>query len=140
MAQMFDAQQEALTQSVADAEAQDSLWRRSGLQSVRRSEEPRPLLCVAVDGQSGRDHERQKADGTRKVVWQTKARDSFFQMYRFVYWELLARMQQTLERARAAAQAQGSSVTPKTGLQTREMQAWRVLGRAMTDISIFVFL
>ena len=66
-----------------------------------------------------------KADGTRKVAWQTQARESFFQLYGLVYWGLLARMQQTLERVRAAAQAQGSRVTPKTGLQTREMRDWR---------------
>jgi Xaa-Pro aminopeptidase len=31
-----------------------------------------------------------KADGTRKVVWQTQTRDHFFQLYGLVSWGLLA--------------------------------------------------
>jgi hypothetical protein len=44
-----------------------------------------------------------KAYGTRKVVWQANTRDSFIQLYGLVYWGILARMQQTLERARSGS-------------------------------------
>ena len=80
-----------------------------------------------------------KADGTRKVVWQTKSRESFFQIYGLVYWGILARMQQTLERARITAREQGSTVTKNTGMRTREMCAWRSLGKAMTDQRVLMF-
>ena len=72
-------------------------------------------------------------------MWQTSTRENFFQIYGLVYWGLLARMQQTLERARDAAEKQGSQITRHTGMQTREMRAWRSLGKAMTDIRGLVF-
>ena len=77
-----------------------------------------------------------KADGTRKVVWQGRARSQFFQIYGLVYWGVLARMQQSLERARASASGE---ITARTGMQTREMKAWRSLGKAMTNIRVLVF-
>ena len=48
-------------------------------------------------------------------------------------------MQQSLESARAARVAQGKEVTSRIGLKTKEMRAWRSLGRAMLDIRVFVF-
>ena len=68
-----------------------------------------------------------------------RAESVFFQIDGLVYWGILARMQQTLERARTAAFDAGSSVTPQTGMRTREMRAWRSLGKAMTDLRSSVF-
>ena len=111
IAQMFDAQQEALMQSVADAEAQNQPLAAERL-AKRAQKCGAEAVALHRAGWTKWSRPRApKADGTRKVVWQTKARDSFFQLYGLVYWGLLARMQQTLERARAAAQSQGSRVT-----------------------------
>ena len=109
-----------------------SLWRQSGLQSVRRSVEPRPLLCIALDGQSGREHELQRQRAHGKWYGRQKhetASSSFTDWCTGGSWREL---QQTLVRAHAAAQSQGSRVT-------RVMRAWRGLGRAMTDIIIPLF-
>ena len=80
-----------------------------------------------------------KADGTRKAVYQNKARNSLFETFGLTYWGLQARMQQTLESVRVARMAKGKTVTAKTGLATKEMKAWRSLGRAMLDIRLLVF-
>ena len=48
-------------------------------------------------------------------------------------------MQQSLESARVARVTQGKEITAKTGLNTKEMKAWRSLGRAMLDIRVLVF-
>ena len=55
-----------------------------------------------------------RADGTRKAVYQNKARASFFKTFGLTYWGLLARMQQSLESARVAREAQGAQITTKT--------------------------
>ena len=133
---MFDAQQEALTHSVADAEAKSQPLAAERL-AKRAQKWGAEAVVVRRVGWTRRSRPRApKADGTRKVVWQRKARDCFFQLYGLVYWGLLARMQQTLERARAAAQSQGSRVTQKT----REMRAWRGLGRAMTESEFWLLI
>ena len=80
-----------------------------------------------------------KADGTRKVVWQTRSRDTFFKIYGFIFWGIQARMHQSLENVREARTKQGQVVTAKTGMRTKEMRAWRSLGRAMLDIHMLVF-
>ena len=80
-----------------------------------------------------------RADGTRKAVYQNKARATFFHSFGPTYWGLLARMRQSLESARVARVAQGKEVTSRTGLKTKEMRAWRSLGRAMLDIRVVVF-
>ena len=80
-----------------------------------------------------------KADGTRKVVYQTRARSIFFKIYGIVFWGLQARMQQSLENARLAPEKTGKPVSSRTGLCTKEMKSWRSLGRAMTDIPVLVF-
>jgi hypothetical protein len=79
-----------------------------------------------------------KADGTRKVVYQTRARGNFFKIYGLVFWGLQARMQQSLENARLTREKTGP-VSEMTGLNTKEMKSWRSLGRAMTDIPVLVF-
>ena len=48
-------------------------------------------------------------------------------------------MQQSLESARVARATLGLEITPKTGLNTKEMKSWRSLGRAMLDIRVLVF-
>ncbi len=114
---MFDAQQEDLAQSVADAEAKNQLVaaERLAKRAKKCGAEAVALRCVGWAKWSR--PRAPKAYGTRKVVWQTKARDSVFQLYGFVYWGLLARMQQTLERARS-----GSS----TGIYCRPKNRKRV--------------
>ena len=80
-----------------------------------------------------------RADGTRKAVYQNKARATFFELYGLTYWGLQARMQQTLETTRLAREARGERTTARTGLNTKEMKAWRSLGRTMLDIPLLVF-
>ena len=80
-----------------------------------------------------------RADGTRKAVYQNKARATFFDSFGLTYWGLQARMQQSLESARVARVTQGKEVTATTGFNTNEMNAWRSLGRAMLDIRVLVF-
>ena len=48
-------------------------------------------------------------------------------------------MQQSLESARVARVTQGKEITANNGLNTKEMKAWRSLGRAMLDIRVLVF-
>ena len=80
-----------------------------------------------------------RADGTRKAVYQNKARATFFDNFGLTYWGLQARMQQSLESARVARRTQGKEATAKTGVNTKEMKAWRSLGRAMLAIRVLVF-
>ena len=130
---MFEQQQQERLLRAAEAEAQGqplAAWRLKRLAS--KSEHEARALHHSGWTQWHRPR-APKADGTRKVVWQTKSRECF-QFYGLVYWGILARMQQTLERARTAAFDAGSSVTPQTGMRTREMRAWRSLGKAMTDL------
>ena len=60
-------------------------------------------------------------------------------MYGLVYWGLQARMVQTLENIHQQHIKNGKQVTAKTGLLTKEMRAWRSLGRTMQDIRLLVF-
>ena len=80
-----------------------------------------------------------RADGTRKAVYQNKARATCFDNFGLTYWGLQARMQQSLESARVARVTQGKEITATTGLNTKDMKAWRSLGRAMLDIRVLVF-
>ena len=80
-----------------------------------------------------------KADGTRKVVYQSASRENFFKIYGLVYWGLRIRMHQSLEESRLAVIKQGRSPTPRTGLNTKQMKAWRSLGVAITDIRMLIF-
>ena len=80
-----------------------------------------------------------RADGTRKAVYQNKARATFFDNFGLTYWGLQARMQQSLESARVARETKGNQITAKTGVNTKDMKAWRSLGRAMLDINVLIF-
>ena len=95
IARMFDAQQEALTQSVADAEAQNQPLAAERLAKRAQKCGAEAVALRRVGWTKWSRPRAPKADGTRKVVWQTKTRDSFFQLYGLVYWGLLARTQQT---------------------------------------------
>ena len=63
----------------------------------------------------------------------------FFKIYGLNFWGIQARMHQSLENVREACTKQGRDVTAKTGMRTKEMRAWRSLGRAMLDIHMLVF-
>ena len=78
-------------------------------------------------------------NGIRKAVYQNKARATFFDNFGLTYWGLQARMQQSLESARIARATKGKEVTAKTGVNTKDMKAWRSLGRAMLDIRVLIF-
>ena len=78
-------------------------------------------------------------DGTRKVVWQSAARSRIFQIYGLVYWGLRVRMYESRENACLAAQNRGQTPTAKTGMNTKNMRAWRALGRTLLDINLLVF-
>ena len=80
-----------------------------------------------------------KADGTRKVVWQSKSRECFFHVYGLVYWGLQARMVQSLENIRQRHVKEGKVPTALTGMRTKDMRAWRSLGRTILDIRLLVF-
>ena len=80
-----------------------------------------------------------RADGTRKAVYQNKARATCFDNFGLTFWGLQARIQQSLEGARVARANLGLESTPKTGLNTKQMKLWRSLGRAMLDIRVLVF-
>ncbi|NBR24882.1 MAG: hypothetical protein EBU08_14140 [Micrococcales bacterium] len=80
-----------------------------------------------------------KADGTRKVVYQSKGRAKFFQIFGLIHWGLKCRMQQSLESSREARKAAGKSISAKTGQNTKAMRAWRSLGKAICNIDMLVF-
>ena len=48
-------------------------------------------------------------------------------------------MQQSLESARVARATLGLEITPKIGLNTKEMKSWRSLGSARLDVRVLVF-
>ena len=48
-------------------------------------------------------------------------------------------MQQSLESARVARETKGEQITVKTGMNTKEMKAWRSLGRAMLGTRVLIF-
>ena len=92
---------------------------------------------------AGWDHWRRplapQEDGTRKVVWQSAARARIYQQYGLIYWGLRVRMYEARENACLAAIAKGSTPTARTGMNTKNMRAWRALGRTLVDINLLVF-
>ena len=49
-------------------------------------------------------------------------------------------MQQSMESARVARETKGNEFTDKTGVNTKEMKAWRSLGGgALLDIRVLMF-
>ena len=85
VAQMCDARQEALTRSVADAEAQNQPLAAERLAKRAQKCGAEAAALHRVGWTKWSRPRAPKADGTRKVVWQTKARYSFFPLYGLVY-------------------------------------------------------
>ena len=139
LASLYDQQSHRLQGQAADADVQGQPL---AAQRLRQKSEKATQEARALHKQGWTRWQRPrapKADGTRKVVWQSKTRESFFNGFAPVYWALLTRMQQTLERARLEA-VKGGAVCPRSaGMKTAEMRAWKALGRAMTDIHVLVF-
>ena len=80
-----------------------------------------------------------KADGTRKVVWQTSARKRLFDIFPLVHWGLKVRMMEALGTAHEAVRKQGKTPTEDTGKRTKQMKMWRAMGRTLCDIHMLVF-
>ena len=80
-----------------------------------------------------------KADGTRKVVYQSEARSNFFNMFGILLWGLRMRRHQSLDSSRRAAIGAGRKVTQKTGQSTKSMKAWKSLARAMVSVEMLIF-
>ena len=80
-----------------------------------------------------------KENGTRKVVWQSRARCRLFDIFALVYWGLRARMAEVAEQAKVTAERQGHRVTARLGERTAEMKFWRAMGRTLFDIKLLVF-
>ena len=136
IASIFDERHDRAVALAADAEAANQPLAAQRIRQ-RASKHKQEAKALHQAGWTQWQRPRApKADGTRKVVWQAKARTQFFKIYCLVYWGILARMQQSLERARLAA---SGAATAQTGMQTREMKAWRSLGKAMTNIRVLVF-
>ena len=83
-----------------------------------------------------------RADGTRKVVWQSAARRRLFDMFALIYWGLKIRICEAKEAARIAAQRAGrrpASGGHDVGNNSKQVRAWRALGRTLCDIQLLVF-
>lgn len=80
-----------------------------------------------------------KADGTRKVVWQSHSRRRVFDIFGIIYWGLQARMVEVREQATAAAEQQGHTITDRIGERCAQMKCWRSLGRALLSVQMLVF-
>ena len=80
-----------------------------------------------------------KADGTRKVVWQTAARQRLFDIFPLIYWGIKVRMMETLGTAHEAVRKEGRRVTEDCGQRTKQMKMWRAMGRTLCDIHMLVF-
>ena len=138
-AEGFRQQEKRCLEAVAKAEANGQLLaaRRMRQEAAKKGAE------AAAISRAGWNKWRKplapRADGTRKAVYQNKARATFFELFGLTYWGLLARMQQTLETTRLAREARGERTTARTGVKTKEMKAWRSLGRTMLDIRLLVF-
>ena len=57
-----------------------------------------------------------------KVVDQNKTSATFFDTFGLTFWGLQARVQQSLESARVARATLGLEITPKIGLNTKDMK------------------
>ena len=77
IAQMFDAQQEALMQSFADAEAQNQPLAAERLAKRAQKCGAEAVALHRVGWTKWSRPRAPKADGTRKVVWQTKSTRQF---------------------------------------------------------------
>ena len=80
-----------------------------------------------------------RTTSTRKVVYQTKARKRFFEIYALLAWGLQVKRLELLQNAHMDAVKQGRTPTNKLGINTTSMRALRAVGRSMTDIPLLVF-
>ena len=139
MAKQFDATADKHRVQVAQAEANGQLIAAERARRNATRAEAEAAALRRAGWTRWRTPLAPRADGTRKVVWQAFSRDVFFYIYGLFFWSIQARMQQSLENTRCQAEKQGRVITSATGLRTKEMRAWRSLGRAMLDIRILVF-
>lgn len=80
-----------------------------------------------------------KADGTRKVVWQTSARQRLFESFPLIYWGVRVRMMEALGTAHETVRKRGKTPTEDAGKRTKQMKMWRAIGRTLCDIHMLVF-
>ncbi len=137
--QTFRDHEQQCLEAVAKAEADGQPLAAARLRREASKARGEAAAIIRAGWDTWRRPQAPRADGTRKAVYQNKARASFFDSFGLTFWGLQARMQQSLETARVARLAKGKQVTANTGLRTKEMKAWRSLGRAMLDIRVLVF-
>ena len=84
-----------------------------------------------------------KADGTRKVVWQSHSRRRLFDMFALVFWGLQVRMVEVREAATVAAERRSLTshavISDRIGERSAQMKIWRALGRSLLDVHLLVF-
>ena len=62
------------------------------------------------------------ADGRRKVVWQSRSREIFFNIFALIAFGVQARMFEVQQIARLAAEADGRHCTKELGVRTKECE------------------
>ena len=83
-----------------------------------------------------------KVDGTRKVVWQSRARRRVFDIFAIIYWSLQVRMVGVREQARVDAERKrpaSGGKSDRIGERTAQMRFWRAIGRSLFDMRMMVF-
>ena len=135
----FETKEQQCLEVAASAEANSQPLASSRMRQQAAKQRAEAQAIMRAGWNKWRKPLAPKADGTRKAVYQNKVRASFSTTFGITYWGLLARMEQSLEIARVAWQAQGAKITARTGLNTKAMKAWRSLGRALLDIRSFGF-
>ena len=83
-----------------------------------------------------------KADGTRKVVWQSHSRRRLFDMFAIIFWGLQVRMVEVREAATVAAGRRplaSHAVSDRLGERSAQMKIWRAIGRSLLDVHLLVF-
>ena len=131
------ADEEAQAASGADAEGKHTKSHR-----LRRASAKHAAHVASLRKAGWTDYRRPlapKENGTRKVVWQSRARRRLFDIFALVYWGLRARMAEVAEQAKVTAERQGHRVTARLGERTAEMKLWRAMGRTLFDIKLLVF-
>ena len=131
------ADEEAQAASGADAEGEHMKSRRFMQASAKHAAHAASLRKAGWT-----DYRRPlapKDNGTRKVVWQSQSRRRLFDIFALVYWGLRARMIETVEQAKFAAESKGNRVTARIGERTAQMKLWRAMGRTLFDIRLLVF-
>lgn len=133
------AEADKLLPDIANAEVMGDGRKRNRLVAAREKHLARAAALEKVGWTSFRRPLAPRIDGTRKVVWQSKARRRLFDIFGLVYWGIRARMVEAQDNIRETARAQGHRVTANTGLRNKSMKAWRAMGRTLCDINLLVF-